>query len=175
MRKRCFLKAIAGFTLIELIVVIAILAIATSIVTPILMDNANSKKIETYRQSCIYVMDEAAAVADSYNNGARYISNEQIDPVSYPNGVKNALNNDNSMAYRFTITTVDEYTNPNEAFNDKDYVVVYYKYKDDDNSQAAAVGCWYMEKGKATPQLKYDYATARVIPNSQDFTAAVYR
>ncbi len=173
MRSRGFFKAIAGFTIIELIVVVALLAIAASIAVPIISDNTAAKKKETYRQACIYVFDQATAIADSYNKGARSLNGVSIDSVINPGGVKTVLNLDNSLAYRFNIDVKNNATNPSTNYSDKDTVVVYFAYNAD-KSKALAVGMWYMAKGNTTPQFKYDYSKGALASVSEAFTTPVF-
>lgn len=176
MRKHRFLKAFAGFTIIELLVVMVILAIASSIAVPMIINNTNDKKKETYRQSCISVFEEATNIAETYNKGpaAYNISGVCIDPSKAEGGIKGVetlLNSENIMSYKFEVDVVSSATNPNYSYS-KDTVVVYFAYSTD-KTQALAVGCWYMVNGNKTPQYKYDYSEG-YIAVSTAFTAPVY-
>lgn len=174
MRKQRFLKAVAGFTLIELIVVMALLAIASSIAVPIIISNTNEKKKETYRQACISVFENATSIADAYSKGAKTIGGVSIDPdkgTGGIKGVKTLLDTENTMDFRFDIVVKSTATNPSVNYS-KDTIVVYFIYSPD-KTKAIAVGCWYMLKGNTTPQFKYDYAEGP-IAIGDTFTAPVY-
>lgn len=161
-----FLKAVAGFTLIELIVTLALLAIAATIAAPIIISNVNKKELESYRQACLNVYESAANIADGFNKGATNIGGVSIDPDK-PNGgvtgVSSILNEDNSLAYKINIAVKDSSVNPSVNYS-KDTVVVYFWYGSDDegNDYACAIGCWYMVKGKTAPQYKFDYKLGEI-------------
>lgn len=178
MRKRRFLKAAKGFTLIELIAVIALMAIAATFTIPMIMRNAEDKQREIYYQGCVYVVGEAAALAETYNKIKRF-NDSSLAPVTIGGydlrnhtGVQGLLNAENEMAFRFNIIVTSSSINPNSTFT-KDRVIVYFAYNAA-KTRAVAVGAWYMQKDNNVPQIKYDYAKAAKIELSAAFTTPVF-
>ncbi len=161
-----FLKAVAGFTLIELIVTLALLAIAASIATPIILSGINKREEESQRQACINIFELGTNIADAYTKGSRSISGTSIDPNNPAGGILGVaalIAEENSLSYKIDIAIKSNATNPSVNYS-KDTVVLYFWYGTDTggNPAALAVGCWYMVKGKTTPQYKYDYDKGKI-------------
>ena len=172
-----------GFTLVELIVTIAVIAILSSIILPTMSSSNNRQLQERYKQSCISVLNSADSILAAVNKGAKVVSGFQIiksDGSFDYNELKSCLKleNVNAADYDIACFDVDAKNNgstgtlPSSYSNyAKDLVVIYIQgnnFKDN----YTAVGGIYFQKAKRRPEarIKYDYVLGTTITISRNFS-----
>lgn len=181
MRSLKFLKkSKKGFTLIELVVVIAVMAILAGVITPVLTAQNRKADRDQYKQYVVSVMETADDICSAYNKGAKRISGYDI--VDSKNeiqwvSIQELLNTENVNNYKFnvaictaTLNTLglsegkDTLTSP---YTSKDTVIVY--FKTNGKGEYFAVGCWYFEKNNKQAKYKYDYVQDTFISGNENF------
>lgn len=174
-------KSKKGFTLVELIVVIAIMAIFAGVLTPTLTAQNRKADQDQYKQYVVSVMETAEDICSAYNKGAKRISGYDIVNTSGEiqwSSIEGLLNTENVNSYKFNViacTTNRKPTGLNEAndsltnaYTSKDTVVVY--FKTNNKGEYFAAGCWYFEKSNKKAKYKYDYIKDAFISGSVSFS-----
>lgn len=181
MRKfRLLRKNKKGFTLIEIVVTIAIMAILAGVITPVLTAQNRKADQDQYRQYVNSVMETADDICSAYNKGANRISGYDI--VNTKNeiqwtAVQDLLNIENVNSYKFNVgvcskditslglvETSDTLSSP---YTSKDTVIVY--FKSNSKGEYFAVGCWYFEKNNKKAKYKFDYVNNKFISSNEKF------
>lgn len=173
-----------GFSLVELVVVMAIMAILTAVAVPMLTSSANSKTKDKYKQYCVSILDSASYITDAFNKGVSSTAGYTIAQTNGQpdwNGIAQCLNSDNPYNYKFKVTCETHYTvsefnrlsgssNPRgDDHKDMDTVVVCFVYNDLERS-ITPVGAWYIKKAVTQPAYKYDYIKGQGIENTEKFS-----
>jgi|GEM_PF-2694642 len=172
-----------GFTLVELIVAIAIIAILSSVVMPSMSSVNNRQLQEQYRQACISVLDNAEIITEAINGGSKKVSGFQVvktdGTIDYNGEFKNCLKleNFNGADYDIICFNVTSANNGSTgtlpasySFFTKDIVAVYIcnnAYKD----KYYPCGAIYFKKDSAgmIAMLKYDYVDGTPISMKSPF------
>ena len=172
-----------GFTLVELIVTIAVIAILSSIILPTMSSTNNKQLQEQQKQACISVLNSAETVISAVNKGAKVVSGFQIikSDGSFDFGeMKSCLRLENFNGADYDIICFDTKAKNNgsngvlpSSYNTytKDIVAVYItsnNFKDN----FTAVGAIYFKKGtrRMEATVKYDYVIGSTIIVSRNFS-----
>ena len=180
MRSLRFLrKSKKGFTLVELVVVLAVIAVLASVITPSLAHTSENQSKDKYKQYCVSILESAESVCEAYNKGVRNVAGYTIvstnGEVNY-NGIQQCLSADNVYNYQCDITVFRQgspsgLTETNNslttAYAQKDTVVVCLKKTTDGKMYAAC--CWYFEKKSKTAKYKFDYGKNSFIQANEAF------
>lgn len=170
-----------GFTLVELIVVIAIMAVLTAIITPILTKSNDSSTKDKYKQYCLSIMESADSICDAYNKGAKKVAGFDIvnskGEIAW-SAIRDCLSTDNIYNYQYNVAVAYPSGCPTglseggatitNAYTQKDTIVVYFKTKNV-TGELYAVGCWYFEANKTEAKYKYDYVSNAIIDKNKTF------
>ncbi len=176
---KCLKKNKKGFTLVELVVVLAIMAVLAGVITPSLSVASKNRTREKYKNYCVSILDSAEAIAEAYNKGANSIAGYKIvntrGEIDWTN-VQECLKVDNTYNYQCDIVIFREGfpgglkesgNSINNVFANKDTVVVCYKKTQ--KGELFASGCWYFEKGQKTTEYKFDYGKNTFIASDEVF------
>ncbi len=169
-----------GFTLIEIIVVIAVMAILAGVVYPVMTAQNKKADRDQYKQYFTGVMETADEICKAYNNGAKKISGYDIvntkNEVQWTS-VQNLLNTENVNNYKFNVTIctkdirsmglTEEKDTLSSPYTGKDTVIIY--FKNNSKGEYFAVGCWYFEQNNKKAKYKYDYINDSFISGSEKF------
>ena len=172
-----------GFTLVELIVAIAVIAILSSIVLPTMSSSNNRQLQEQYKQSCISVLNSAETILAAVNKGAKVVSGFRLiktDGSLDYGELRSCLKLENFNGSDYDIYCYDNAAKNNgstgtlpTSFNNyaKDLVIIYVQsnnFKDN----YTAVGGIYFQKTKRRPEakIKYDYVLGSTISISKNFS-----
>lgn len=172
-----------GFSLVEVIVVMAIMALLATVAVPVLTSSSNSKTKDKYKQYCVSALDSALSIAEAYSKGAKSAAGYDIAQNSgIPNwvGINQCLNADNPYNYKFKVSSI-YYTkaefsklsgssNPTgDEHKDIDTVVICFIY-DDLERTITPIGAWFVKKAVVTVAYKYDYVLGVGIEITEKFT-----
>lgn len=173
-------KSKKGFTLIELVVVIAVMAILAGVITPTLIAQNKKADRDQYKQYVVSVMETADDICEAFNKGAKRISGYDI--VDSKNelqwtSIQELLNTENVNNYKFNVAICNVNYQPSgltegkntltSPYTTKDTVVVY--FKTNSKGEYFAVGCWYFEKNNTQAKYKYDYVKDAFISGGEIF------
>lgn len=168
-----------GFTLVELVVVIAIMAVLAAVITPSLSRSSDNQTKEKYKQYCASVLESAEQVSIAFNKGAKNVAGYNIistnGEINY-NGIQQCLVSDNVYNYQCDVTVYragspSGLTETNgritTAYAQKDTIVVCMKKMSD--GKLYVLGCWYFEKKSNTAKYKFDYGKNAFIDLGEAF------
>lgn len=128
-----------GFTLIELMAVIIILAVIGLIVFPTAIDSINNSKEKLYKEQVKRILDAADSWASnndsklpSNDGGAIIITIDQLQKAGLlkKEDVKNPLNSSDNMSQDVVIYFDSEYNQYVSGYCDTEYSDKYYDTKD---------------------------------------------
>ncbi|MBQ9369578.1 MAG: type II secretion system protein [Clostridia bacterium] len=169
---RFFAKSKKGFTLVEIIVVVALIALAATLVVPNLTGATTRAEKDTYRSYCLQAKEDLKTFVNLLNSGTvNYpitLENYTVSNVSLsiPSGLAKALNYANRQSkfqyYVIGFTTSDASTDPTESISkatglksDVD-IIVPVIIKNETKKTYELKGMWYYSWGKAMVMLTFD-------------------
>ena len=165
-----FLRFKKGFTLVELVVVIAMMAIAASIAVPNLRGVTTRAEKDTYRSYCILAKDQMMtffALLNSEDFSFTVTENYEVTTynISTADGLTKAFNSVNTQSkfqyYVIGFTESNASTDPSKSIKNagldasKDVIVPVY-VKNDSKGTYEIRGVWYYSMGKERVVLTFD-------------------
>lgn len=168
-----------GFTLVELVVVIAIMAILGGLVTTTMVAQSRKSDRDQYKQYCLSILETAEDICTAYNKGAKKVAGYDIvnnrNEIDW-SAIKDLLNTENINNYKYNVNTltkgitllglIETKDTISSSFT-KDTVIIY--FKSNGKGEMYAVGCWYFEAGNTTAKYKYDYVKDEFLGSGEDF------
>jgi len=156
-----------GFTLIELVCVIALMAVMVAIAVPVIGNSQQARAEKTYKESVVYACDQAQSVCDAINDGVRSMSGCVIcasgssEMRNNSTQIEQLLAGINSMDYKFSIMVV--------SASEKETAILQIKsfYSDTVILQIANVD-------ENPPSASYDKKGNKSIVNARSVTNAYY-
>ena len=181
--KKAILRNNKGFTLVELLLTIAVMAILSSIVLPSMSSANNRQLAEQYKQSCISVLDTTEIIFDAVNKGSRKVSGFTIikndGSVDY-NELKRCLKLENFNGSDYDIVCFDVTAQNNGSTGtcpislsnySKDFVAVYICSNSVKDQFYPAGAIYYKKTSRSlSAQIKYDYVVGGTVDMRSTFS-----
>ena len=181
---RFFLKIKKGFTLVEIVVVLGLMAIAMAIAVPNLSGITTRAQMDTYRSYCLQAKEDMKTYYNLLNGGQTDYpitgANYQITVVDLttPDGLMQAMNYTNAQSkfqyYIVGFSAGDAKTDPSAVLRkakleaNKDVIVPVF-YHDESKDTYQIYGVWFYSVGKDKVMLTMeknntDYSGFKALP-----------